>query len=49
MTDEIQVGATFHKKRVGKHIAMVEGPCLKATQKNSLNTSKSEVFDIEMN
>ena len=22
----IQVGATFHKKRVGKHIAMVEGP-----------------------
>jgi hypothetical protein len=26
MTDEIQVGATFHKKRVGKHIAMVEGP-----------------------
>jgi hypothetical protein len=25
MTDEIQVGATFHKKRVGKHIAMVEG------------------------
>lgn len=26
MTDEIQVGATFHKKRVGKHIAMLEGP-----------------------
>ena len=26
MTDEIQVGATFHKKRVGKYIAMVEGP-----------------------
>ena len=26
MTDEIQVGATFHKKRVGKHIAMVEDP-----------------------
>jgi hypothetical protein len=26
MTDEIQVGATFHKKRVGKHIAMVKGP-----------------------
>jgi hypothetical protein len=26
MSDEIQVGATFHKKRVGKHIAMVEGP-----------------------
>jgi hypothetical protein len=26
MNDEIQVGATFHKKRVGKHIAMVEGP-----------------------
>lgn len=26
MTDEIQVGATFHKKRVGKHIALVEGP-----------------------
>ncbi|MEQ1828428.1 MAG: hypothetical protein ABL921_20875 [Pirellula sp.] len=25
MSDEIQVGATFHKKRVGKHIAMVEG------------------------
>lgn len=25
MNDEIQVGATFHKKRVGKHIAMVEG------------------------
>lgn len=24
MTDEIQVGANFHKKRVGKHIAMVE-------------------------
>lgn len=26
MNDEIQVGATFHKKRVGKHIVMVEGP-----------------------
>jgi hypothetical protein len=26
MSDEIQLGATFHKKRVGKHIAMVEGP-----------------------
>ena len=26
MSDEIQVGATFHKKRVGNHIAMVEGP-----------------------
>jgi hypothetical protein len=26
MNDEIQVGANFHKKRVGKHIAMVEGP-----------------------
>ena len=26
MSNEIQVGATFHKKRVGKHIAMVEGP-----------------------
>jgi hypothetical protein len=26
MNDEIQVGATFHKKRVGKHVAMVEGP-----------------------
>jgi hypothetical protein len=26
MNDEIQVGATFHKKRVGKHIAMDEGP-----------------------
>ncbi len=26
MNDEIQVVATFHKKRVGKHIAMVEGP-----------------------
>lgn len=26
MSDEIQVGATFHKKRVGKYIAMVEGP-----------------------
>ncbi|MDZ4852178.1 MAG: hypothetical protein SGI77_23055 [Pirellulaceae bacterium] len=26
MNDEIQVGAIFHKKRVGKHIAMVEGP-----------------------
>jgi hypothetical protein len=26
MSDDIQVGATFHKKRVGKHIAMVEGP-----------------------
>ena len=26
MNNEIQVGATFHKKRVGKHIAMVEGP-----------------------
>jgi hypothetical protein len=26
MTDEIQVGATFRKKRVGKHVAMVEGP-----------------------
>lgn len=26
MSDEIQVGATFHKKRIGKHIAMVEGP-----------------------
>jgi hypothetical protein len=26
MNDEIRVGATFHKKRVGKHIAMVEGP-----------------------
>jgi hypothetical protein len=26
MSDEIQVGANFHKKRVGKHIAMVEGP-----------------------
>ncbi len=26
MSGEIQLGATFHKKRVGKHIAMVEGP-----------------------
>ncbi len=26
MSDEIQVGATFHKNRVGKHIAVVEGP-----------------------
>lgn len=26
MNDEIQVGATFHKKRAGKHIAMLEGP-----------------------
>ena len=26
MSDEIQVGASFHKKRVGKHIVMVEGP-----------------------
>lgn len=26
MNNEIQVGATFHKVRVGKHIAMVEGP-----------------------
>lgn len=26
MSDEIRVGATFHKKRVGKHIAMLEGP-----------------------
>ena len=26
MSEEIQVGATFHKNRVGKHIAMVEGP-----------------------
>ena len=26
MSDEIQVETTFHKKRVGKHIAMVEGP-----------------------
>jgi hypothetical protein len=26
MNDQIQVGATFHKKRVGKHSAMVEGP-----------------------
>ena len=26
MSEEIQVGATFHKKRVGKHIAMLEGP-----------------------
>ena len=26
MSAEIQVGATFHKKRVGKHITMVEGP-----------------------
>lgn len=26
MNDEIQVGATFHKKRVGKRIAMVESP-----------------------
>jgi hypothetical protein len=26
MRDEIQVGATFHKKGVGKHVAMVEGP-----------------------
>jgi hypothetical protein len=26
MSDEIQVEATFHKKRVGKYIAMVEGP-----------------------
>ena len=25
MSDKIQVGATFHKKRVSKHIAMVEG------------------------
>ena len=25
MSDEIQVGATFRKKRVGKQIAMVEG------------------------
>ncbi len=26
MTDEIQVRATFHKRRVGKYIALVEGP-----------------------
>ena len=26
MTDDVQVGATFHKKRIGKHVAMVEGP-----------------------
>ena len=26
MSEEIQGGATFHKKRVGKHIAMLEGP-----------------------
>lgn len=33
MSDEIQVGATFHKKRVGKHIAMVEGPPPTATER----------------
>lgn len=26
MSDEIQVGSTFHEKRVGQQIAMVEGP-----------------------
>ena len=26
MTDEIQVGTTFHKKRIGKHIELVGGP-----------------------
>jgi len=26
MSNEIQAGTTFHKKRVGKHIAMFEGP-----------------------
>ncbi|MDZ4849968.1 MAG: hypothetical protein SGI77_11840 [Pirellulaceae bacterium] len=26
MNEEHKVGATFHKKRVGKHIVMVEGP-----------------------
>ncbi len=34
MSDEIQVGATFHKKRVGKHIAMVEGPPPKAPERH---------------
>ena len=33
MSDEIQVGANFHKKRVGKHIAMVEGPPPTATER----------------
>lgn len=33
MSDEIQVGATFHKKRVGKHIAMVEGPAPAAPER----------------
>ena len=33
MSDEIQVGATFHKKRVGKHIAMVEGPLPSAPER----------------
>jgi hypothetical protein len=33
MNDEIQVGATFHKKRVGKHIAMVEGPAPTAPER----------------
>lgn len=33
MSDEIQVGVTFHKKRVGKHIAMVEGPAPAAPER----------------
>jgi hypothetical protein len=26
MNDKYQIGSTFHKKRVGKQIVMVEGP-----------------------
>jgi len=33
MNQEYQVGATFHKKRVGKHIAMVEGPAPTAPER----------------
>jgi len=33
MNEEYQVGATFHKKRVGKHIAMIEGPAPAAPER----------------
>jgi hypothetical protein len=33
MTDEIQIGATFHKKRIGKHIELIEGPAPTAPER----------------
>ena len=49
MSDEIQVGATFHKKRVGKHIAMVEGPVAIDTQAPSARVNPMTLRRSERN